>query len=616
MADDRPATTAAGPRPINVLVVASWFPSVEDPAAGRFVADQVEAIAATGAARAMVVTFEPARLSGGARSRSRQAAAVLRATAVDAGSTESLFVAPAWGVDRAVPVCRLVVPEGTTAATGPAHAATHREAVLDSLVERLLAGPAGAPDVIHAHTVYPDGVAAAALAQRLSRPLIITEHSSVVDRIVATPAVRSRYAAALASARVVLAVSEMLGAELRAMFPESASKIRVMPNAVPLELFGQQPTPERVPDELLFVGRLKPSKGIDDLLRAVAIARRERPSIRLRLIGQAPDPATQSTWERRVAELNLQQVVTFADHLDRRDIAEAMARASVFVHPSPRETFGVVAVEALASGTPVVAVDSGGVTEILGPEPHKLGAIVPPDDPQALASAILVALDRRAEFDPAALRGAVERRFGSSWVAERLLVVYREVIAAHGHKASGPEPHRAGTHGGHSEWGRPVVVALDRAEALRRLSPLPVAIRRDLTLVTATEPYATALPDVARVVEVAIDTRWGRRNTVTAGRAAGRARRLWQDPVEVVRRILGRDAGSARALRPAAEAIEFLARDVAPGGSAAVIALDGHDQVAAEPAIRAGVANHAGGIGRYADRSLGPPAPDESEADR
>ena len=53
-----------------------------------------------------------------------------------------------------------------------------------------------------------------------------------------------------------------------------------------------------------------------------------------------------------------------------------MARASVFVHASRYETFGVVAAEALAAGLPVVATDSGGVTEILGAEPERLGALV------------------------------------------------------------------------------------------------------------------------------------------------------------------------------------------------------------------------------------------------
>ena len=66
--------------PVEVLVVASWFPAYDDPGAGRFVADQTEAIAATGVVRPSVISFDGARLSGGARSRTRQAGTVLEAS--------------------------------------------------------------------------------------------------------------------------------------------------------------------------------------------------------------------------------------------------------------------------------------------------------------------------------------------------------------------------------------------------------------------------------------------------------------------------------------------------------------------------------------------------------
>ncbi len=90
--------------------------------------------------------------------------------------------------------------------------------------------------VVHAHTVYPDGAGAVAFAERLGWPLVITEHSSFVEQIVAVPAVRARYEGALAAAHTVLAVSEMLAGELRAAFPPQAAKIAVLPNAVPVEL--------------------------------------------------------------------------------------------------------------------------------------------------------------------------------------------------------------------------------------------------------------------------------------------------------------------------------------------------------------------------------------------
>ena len=608
--------------PIDVLVVASWFPAYDDAAAGRFVADQAEAVAATGVARVSVVSFDAARLSGGATARGRQAATVLRAGITAVGVAEPLFVAPAWGVEPTLPVARLTIPDGLTAAAGPAHGSVHRAALLDALGRRLRAsGAAGSQGVVHAHTVYPDGAAAISLADRLGWPLVVTEHSSFVGKIVSIPAQRAAYARTLRRAHRTLAVSEMLARELRAAFPDEADRIEVLPNAVPLDLFSPGDPAARVPDELLFVGYRKATKGIENVLRAVAAARDRRPSIRLRLLGRSPDVATEARWLDLVEELGLVGLVTFEDPVDRAGIAAAMRRASLFVHPSPRETFGVVAVEALASGLPVVATDSGGVTEILGADPGALGAIVPIDDAAALGAAMVEVLERRESFEPEALRAAVERRFGADFVAERLLVTYREAIAASGAGSvagappipAAPARARAATGAGPRAGEPTIVVALDRERAAGRLAPLPAALRDRLVVLTATEPAAYPLPDVGRVVEVAVPTEWrpapasrppAIREAARGSGVLARLARLAADPRGTIARRLGRGAGSQTALAPATAALRE--HTAAAGGehdAIEVLALDGHDFLAAAPVVGAGLARPAeGGLRRLADR--------------
>ncbi len=597
---------------LDVIIVASWFPAYDDAAAGRFVADQAEALAATAVARATVVSFDPARLSGGAASRGRQAAAVLAASSAAIARVEPLFLAPAWAVDPGLPVARLSIPDGLTAAAGAGHGAAHRAVVLGALGKRLaLEGAAMRQGVVHAHTVYPDGVAAIALADALGWPLVLTEHSSFVDRIVANDAVRDSYAAALDRAHRTLAVSEMLATELRAAFPDRAERIQVLPNAVPLDLFPVGPLEDRVADELLFVGYRKTTKGIENLLRAVAIARAGRPAITLRLLGRAPDEATEAGWRSLVADLGLDGAVTFEDPVDRASIAAAMRRARLFVHPSPRETFGVVAVEALASGLPVVATDSGGVSEILGPDPSALGRLVPIDDPAALGSAIVEALEQVPTFEAATLRSAVERRFRADYVAERLLVLYREALLNHPTGRSGVEVGPAGSVTVRRPVAAPadartVVVALDRERAAARIGPLPGHVRDRLDLVTAAEPSAVVLPDVARIIEVDIETTW---RPPAVGRARpgpiGRVQRLLADPLGTVARRLGRGTGSDRSLAPAAAAIRRNALAVDGGQPVELLPLDGHDELAVAPLIADGVARRAdGGLRRLADASL------------
>lgn len=600
------ADIGAGGRrdPIDVLIVASWFPAYDDAAAGRFVADQAEALLATGAARPAVVTFDGIRLSGGATARAHQADVALRASVAAAGDASLPFVPLDLGSGRPIPVGRLSIPEGPTPSTGADHAAAHRRAVLEAFAERLANAADGKAGrgIVHAHTVYPDGAASVALADRLGWPLVVTEHSSFVERIVGTPALRERYASTLAGAARVLAVSEMLASELRTAFPEHAAKIAVLPNSVPVERFTPGGEDGRVADELLFVGYRKPSKGIENLLRAVAVARAARPSVTLRLLGRSPDGATEARWKQLAQSLGIAEAVSFEEPVDRRGIAAAMARASVFVHPSPRETFGVVAVEALASGLPVVATDSGGVSEILGDEPDKLGGLVPPDDPEALGRAIVATLERRSAFDPAELRASVERRFGSAFVAERLLVLYRELLAPMAPPGDGlpirAEPPTAAL--------PPVVVALDRERAALRLGPLPEALRGQLVLLTAVEPAEVTLPRLGRAVEVHVDAAW-RPKPRPSGRGlgsrpglVGRLARLASDPIGTVGRRLGRGTGSEGEVAPATQALRrFLGESPAAGD---VLPLDGHDHLAVAPLVADGTARlSAGGLRRLAD---------------
>lgn len=629
---------------LDVLVVSSWFPAYDDPAAGRFVADQVEALAATGKVSLRVITFEPARLTGGSASRQRQSDAILAASLAAIGSAEPLFMAPAWGIDRRLPVGRLSIPDGTTSTAGAEHAAIHRERALLALADRLTA--AGAPPssgIVHAHTVYPDGAAAASLAERLGWPLLVTEHSSFVDHIIAHPARRSRYERTLAAAQGVMAVSATLAGELQARFPKHAAKITIMPNAVPLAHFQPAPPDARVADQLVFVGRRKETKGIEVLLAATAIAQATRPSITLRLLGRAADDATEARWRSLSRELGIEDVVAFEDAVDRGTIASALAGASLFVHPSPRETFGVVAVEALASGTPVVATDSGGVTEIMGPEPDRVGAVVERDDPLALAAAIIATLDRRATFDPVALRASVERRFGAEYVAERLLVAYRQASASASAKASAKSQAGANRPGqaratGHRTQARPaaqatggraIVVALDRDGAVRRLAPLPAPLRAEVVLVTARSIVlgiadgAVATLGVGRVVEVDLgspDPSAGGADGagMARRRPGGRLARLLADPAETVRRVLGRGVGSAQWAAPATIALATLAGEPGSDGSRIdeIVAVDGHDHLAARPVVRSGRAGLSpGGLRRLADRWLGDqPPPEEPRA--
>ena len=211
---------------------------------------------------------------------------------------------------------------------------------------------------------------------------------------------------------------------------------------MPLERFPPGVGGPRDADELLWVGSRGEHKGIETLLRATAIARRERPALHLRLVGPATQ-AQDSRWTALAIELGIAETTTFEGAAGREAVAEAMRRAGVFVHPSPWETFGVVAAEAIASGLPVAATPSGGVEEIVGVD-GRFGEIATGRDPEALAAAIVRLRDRADAIDRTGFRDDIVARFGPEAVVARTFEVYDHARSSPATPASRPRPRRRG----------------------------------------------------------------------------------------------------------------------------------------------------------------------------
>jgi len=609
----------------QVLVVSSWFPSALDPVAGRFVADQVAALEERGIVAPAVVSFDPADLIGSGPVRARIARAVHTHVGAAVRGSDRVFE-PVAISGRPILLARLGIPSGRFREAGATHARAARVPALEALADRWARGleaDVPRPALVHAHTVYPDGAAAARLALGLGCPLVLTEHASAVARLIAAPEVRASYLETVRAAARLVIVSRSLAAELIEAMPEIEAKVVVIPNGVAMGEFRPAPIAERRADELLFVGYRKATKGISTLLRAVSLARDSHPGITLRLIGGSPTEEIEASWRRAATDLGIADIVRFEGPADRRAVADAMARASLFVHPSPRETFGVVAVEALASGLPVVAADSGGVAEILGEHADDLGAVVPPDQPELLAAAIGAALDRRAGFDPAALRASVEARFAARNVAARLETVYAEALAG----AAPVEGVATGAAPTATRSFRRIVVALDPTRAgeamLVVIGAAPGGSR--VWLVT-TAGWAVAdgvfervvrLPDGIRISGLA-DSAVLR----SGGGGVGRWLQLLRHPIALARRrgwLGGIERAATRAGDNAIrESIRLGSEGEARGNSGAVelVCADGVDHLAAAAVIEEGLARPApGGVRWLGDMLAAGPAAGDGPAE-
>jgi D-inositol-3-phosphate glycosyltransferase len=189
---------------------------------------------------------------------------------------------------------------------------------------------------------------------------------------------------------------------------------------------------------ILFAGRIEPLKGIDTLLRAIGILRERRPELSPRrltvpIIGGDPsDEGVRSNDEMARlqalrTELGLSDLITFLGAQDQDSLNFYFSAADCLVMPSHYESFGMVALEAMACGAPVIASDVGGLTQLV--RHGETGLRVPPRDPDALAEAIEYLLSdepRRRRMGHSA--ACLAEDYDWSKIVDKLAAVYQELL--------------------------------------------------------------------------------------------------------------------------------------------------------------------------------------------
>ncbi|RIK36241.1 MAG: glycosyltransferase family 1 protein [Chloroflexi bacterium] len=200
----------------------------------------------------------------------------------------------------------------------------------------------------------------------------------------------------------LIAPTEAERSQLIELYGADPQKIAVIPPGVDLSRFrrmGKEQARSSVdlPAErthIVFTGRIEPLKGIDTLLRATALLRQRRPEVaanaKVTIIGGDPAAVERDTELARLYDLrcslNLCDLVGFVGAKDQDLLPYYFAAADMVVMPSHYESFGMVALEAMASGTPVVASEVGGLAHLV--HHGKTGLTFPAQDPEALAARI------------------------------------------------------------------------------------------------------------------------------------------------------------------------------------------------------------------------------------
>jgi glycosyltransferase involved in cell wall biosynthesis len=275
----------------------------------------------------------------------------------------------------------------------------------------------GRPDLVHAHCCLNAGVLALALHRRYGIPFVVTEHSAGPAR----PRwwERDLIGRVIKRARRCIAVSPYLAALLQNEY--AGSSWEYLPNVLGeafLSAAGYLETPGR--DRafvFLCVARLSPEKGHALLIGAFAQAFGGNPNVHLRLVGDGP---ALPSLEQLNAELGIAAQVEFVGALPAERVRAEMEAADAFVLASNAETFGVVMIEALACGLPVVSTASGGPDHLVD---ATNGELVPRGEKPALCDAMLRMRRHAAHYDRAAIRAEVIGRYGPDAFARQFAAI-------------------------------------------------------------------------------------------------------------------------------------------------------------------------------------------------
>lgn len=233
-------------------------------------------------------------------------------------------------------------------------------------------------EIIHANWTLS---AFAAWATRWfhKKPMFATVQGSDIFQAAKMPFVRKITRITLNGMKAVFALSRALAQEVSSI-GVSTEKTIIIPNGVDIRNFKHGHSNRE--NIILFVGSLINRKGPTVLLEAFLSLLEQTPSAKLYIIGEGP---LHNQLEGFVAKNNLTSNVHFLGSLPQEQVGQWMRMAKVFVLPSLEEGLGVVLLEALASGTPCIGSEVGGIPDVIN---NDVGKLIPPNDPIALKNAL------------------------------------------------------------------------------------------------------------------------------------------------------------------------------------------------------------------------------------
>lgn len=273
-------------------------------------------------------------------------------------------------------------------------------------------------DLIHSHLAYPAGFLGTWISRKKHIPQIFTEHTSIrkyYRSLIHKLCVRY----ALLNSPGIICVSNSLKKELLAEHPR---QIEVVPNVIDTSEFEIADRKQDAKINIGFLASLNTqNKGLDLLLRAVASIGHEK--FNLHIGGKG---ALLEDYKKMSEQLGITGICKFYGEVLNEEKKDFYSGLDFFVLSSRYETFGIVLIEAMAGGLPVIATKCGGPEDIVVP---RVGILVEKDDVPGLASAISEMATNLRHYDRQMIRTFTEQNFGRAAFLKRVSVIYNTLTS-------------------------------------------------------------------------------------------------------------------------------------------------------------------------------------------
>ena len=391
---------------MKVTTVTPWYPNLDNPYSGVFVADLVKAMRAAGHQMDVeVIELFPTPFGG---DPSKGLGFLAEVAARDVGA--------AYRSTAGVTYIPAPIPKGSTYGDRAGHFAQALSLKRSHIPRQ--------GEITHAHVGLPTGGAVLNVGDT---PTVVTEHFSGLRDLLKKDTFRTAYRHVITRSRAFTCVSPVIEQWIEeALGGQITERIRTVPNVVAFDRLEFVRPERQAARKWVYVGGLHEHKGVPKTIKAFyEFTERIDPHGTLTLVGDGP---LRSSLHRLLASLDLEDRVHFAGRVDPAVVGQIVAEADVMVHLSPLETFGLSSIESIAVGTPVVSLANGGSDWTWGPIADQVGRLLRAEaEPEEVADAVAQLPDQ--QLDLLGGRLWLEQRFGAQSISRQWQSIYEEALS-------------------------------------------------------------------------------------------------------------------------------------------------------------------------------------------